>query len=49
MGALLQHHSLQSTKYLSKWIEEKGKWFCVVGCQCRWFKDWKIEGLKDFD
>ena len=25
MGALLQHHSLQSTKYLSKWIEEKGK------------------------
>jgi hypothetical protein len=31
MGALLQHHSLQSTKYLSKWIEEKGKWFCVSG------------------
>jgi glycosyltransferase involved in cell wall biosynthesis len=25
MGALLQHHSLQSTKYLAKWIEEKGK------------------------
>ncbi len=23
MGALLQHHSLQSTKYLSKWIEAK--------------------------
>jgi glycosyltransferase involved in cell wall biosynthesis len=25
IGALLQHHSLQSTKYLAKWIEEKGK------------------------
>jgi glycosyltransferase involved in cell wall biosynthesis len=25
MGAVLQHHSLQSTKYLAKWIEEKGK------------------------
>ena len=25
MGALLQHHSFQSTKYLAKWIEEKGK------------------------
>lgn len=25
IGALLHHHSLQSTKYLSKWIEEKGK------------------------
>jgi hypothetical protein len=25
----LQHHSLQSTKYLAKWIEEKGKWFFV--------------------
>lgn len=25
MGALLQHHSLQSTKYLAKWIEEKGR------------------------
>ena len=24
-GAMLQHHSLQSTKYLSKWIEEKNK------------------------
>lgn len=23
MGAILQHHSFQSTKYLSKWIEEK--------------------------
>lgn len=23
MGSILQHHSLQSTKYLSKWIEEK--------------------------
>ena len=23
MGSMLQHHSLQSTKYLSKWIEEK--------------------------
>lgn len=25
IGSMLQHHSLQSTKYLSKWIEEKGK------------------------
>jgi O-antigen biosynthesis protein len=25
MGALLQHHSLQSTKYLAKWIEGKRK------------------------
>ena len=25
IGAMLQHHTLQSTKYLSKWIEEKGK------------------------
>lgn len=25
MGQILQHHSLQSTKYLSKWIEEKEK------------------------
>lgn len=25
VGALLMHHSLQSTKYLSKWIEEKNK------------------------
>lgn len=24
-GQMLQHHSLQSTKYLSKWIEEKNK------------------------
>jgi len=24
-GQILQHHSLQSTKYLSKWIEEKNK------------------------
>jgi len=24
VGAMLQHHTLQSTKYLSKWIEEKG-------------------------
>lgn len=24
-GAILQHHTLQSTKYLSKWIEEKNK------------------------
>jgi glycosyltransferase involved in cell wall biosynthesis len=24
-GSLLMHHSLQSTKYLSKWIEEKNK------------------------
>ena len=25
IGNLLQHHTLQSTKYLSKWIEEKNK------------------------
>ncbi|SNR33473.1 Glycosyltransferase involved in cell wall bisynthesis [Lutibacter agarilyticus] len=25
MGALLMHHSLKSTKYLAKWIEEKNK------------------------
>lgn len=25
MGSLLQHHTLQSTKYLSKWISEKNK------------------------
>jgi glycosyltransferase involved in cell wall biosynthesis len=25
LGALLQHHTLTSTKYLSKWIEEKNK------------------------
>jgi glycosyltransferase involved in cell wall biosynthesis len=25
IGAMLQRHTLQSTKYLSKWIEEKGK------------------------
>ncbi len=25
MGALLQHHSLTSTKYMSRWIEEKNK------------------------
>lgn len=25
IGSLLQHHSLKSTKYLSKWIEEKQK------------------------
>jgi len=25
LGALLQHHTLQSTKYLSRWIEEKNK------------------------
>jgi len=25
IGAMLQHHTLKSTKYLSKWIEEKGK------------------------
>ncbi len=25
IGQLLQHHTLQSTKYLSKWIEEKNK------------------------
>jgi len=24
-GQILQHHTLQSTKYLSKWIEEKNK------------------------
>ncbi len=25
MGGLLQHHTLRSTKYMSKWIEEKNK------------------------
>jgi glycosyltransferase involved in cell wall biosynthesis len=25
MGSLLQHHTLQSTKYMSRWIEEKNK------------------------
>ena len=25
LGKILQHHTLQSTKYLSKWIEEKNK------------------------
>ena len=25
MGALLQHHTLKSTKYMSRWIEEKNK------------------------
>ena len=25
IGSLLMHHSLQSTKYMSKWIEEKNK------------------------
>ena len=25
MGELLQHHTLRSTKYMSKWIEEKSK------------------------
>ena len=25
IGQMLQHHSLQSTKYMSKWIEEKNK------------------------
>ncbi|MFV8362262.1 glycosyltransferase [Flavobacterium sp. ZT3P35] len=25
MGAVLQHHTLKSTKYMSKWIEEKNK------------------------
>jgi glycosyltransferase involved in cell wall biosynthesis len=25
MGALLQHHTLTSTKYMSRWIEEKNK------------------------
>jgi len=25
MGAVLQHHTLMSTKYMSKWIEEKNK------------------------
>ncbi len=24
-GSLLQHHRLQSTKYMSKWIEEKNR------------------------
>lgn len=27
IGALLQHHTLKSTKYMSKWIEEKNKPF----------------------
>jgi hypothetical protein len=25
IGALLMHHTLKSTKYLAKWIEEKNK------------------------
>jgi hypothetical protein len=25
IGQLLQHHSLKSTKYMAKWIEEKNK------------------------
>ena len=25
IGEILHHHSLQSTKYMAKWIEEKGK------------------------
>jgi hypothetical protein len=25
IGAILQHHTLMSTKYMSKWIEEKNK------------------------
>jgi glycosyltransferase involved in cell wall biosynthesis len=25
MGAMLQHHSLTSTKYMSRWIEEKNR------------------------
>ena len=25
MGELLQHHTLTSTKYMSRWIEEKNK------------------------
>ena len=25
IGSILQHHSLSSTKYMSKWIEEKNK------------------------
>lgn len=25
VGSLLQHHTMQSTKYMSKWIEEKGR------------------------
>ena len=24
-GAMLQHHTMKSTKYLSKWIEEKNR------------------------
>jgi len=24
-GTMLQHHSLQSTKFMSRWIEEKNK------------------------
>ena len=25
MGLMLQHHSMQSTKFMSRWIEEKNK------------------------
>ena len=25
VGSMLMHHTLQSTKYLSKWIEEKNR------------------------
>jgi len=25
LGTILQHHTLKSTKYMSKWIEEKNK------------------------
>jgi hypothetical protein len=25
MGAMLQHHTLTSTKYMARWIEEKNK------------------------
>ena len=25
MGAMLQHHTLTSTKYMSRWIEEKNR------------------------
>jgi ribosomal 50S subunit-associated protein YjgA (DUF615 family) len=25
IGSMLQHHTLKSTKYMSKWIEEKNK------------------------
>ena len=24
-GTMLQHHSMQSTKYMARWIEEKNK------------------------